>query len=102
MNILLVFATNSGTTQTVAQMISDALTAAGHAITVKEARVTAPEDFTGAQFVIMGSPSWDFDGNEGFPHEDLIALMDKMKGASVTKPFSLIAIVTLVPNSQGL
>jgi flavodoxin I len=92
MNILLVFATNSGTTQTVAQMITDALTTAGHSVTVKEARMAAPEDFSTPQAVIIGSPSWDFDGNEGFPHEDLIALMNKMKGAHVPKPFALFGL----------
>jgi len=92
MNILLVYATNSGTTQTVAQMINDALTAAGHAVTVKEARTTTPEDFTSPQAILLGSPSWDFDGNEGFPHEDIIALMDKMKTTQVTKPFAIFGL----------
>jgi flavodoxin I len=92
MNILLVFATNSGTTQTVAQMIADALTATGHTVTVKEARMTAPEDFTAPEAIVIGSPSWDFDGNEGFPHEDLIALMDKIKTTEVTKPFAVFGL----------
>lgn len=92
MNILLVFATNSGTTQTVAQIIADALTAGGHAVTVKEARSTTPEDFTSPQAVILGSPSWDFDGNEGFPHEDLLSLMDKMKAVTVAKPFAVFGL----------
>ncbi len=92
MNILLVYATNSGTTQTVAAMIGDALTQAGHAVTVKEARVTAPEDFTNPQAVLLGSPSWDFDGHEGYPHEDLLALMDKMKTATVAKPFAIFGL----------
>jgi flavodoxin I len=92
MNILLVYATNSGTTQTVAQMISDALTAASHTVTVKEARSTAPEDFTGPQAIILGSPSWDFDGNEGFPHEDLLSLMDKTKTITVAKPFAIFGL----------
>jgi len=92
MNILLVFATNSGTTQTVAQLIADTLTGAGHTVTVKEARLAAPEDFTTPQTILLGSPSWDFDGNEGFPHEDILALMEKMKGSTVAKPFAIFGL----------
>lgn len=92
MNILLIYATNSGTTQTVAQIIADAITATGQTVTMKEARLTAPEDFTNAQMIILGSPSWDFDGHEGYPHEDLLTLMDKMKGTTVTKPFAIFGL----------
>lgn len=92
MNILLVYATNSGTTQTVAQMINDELAKAGHTVTIKEARSTTPEDFTAPQVVLLGSPSWDFDGNEGFPHEDMIALTDKMKASQIAKPFAIFGL----------
>lgn len=92
MNILLVFATNSGTTQTVAQLVTDNLTAAGHSVTTVEARMANPENFTGPQAIILGSPSWDFDGNEGFPHEDLLSLMDKMKTSTVSKPFAVFGL----------
>lgn len=79
MNILLVFATNSGTTMTAAQTVNDKLAAKGHTVTMKEARDTTPEDFTGPQAVVMGSPSWDFEGHEGMPHEDWLPLMEKLK-----------------------
>lgn len=92
MNILLVYATNSGTTQTVAQMVADGLTAAGHAVTIKEARTTTKDDFTSPQAVVLGSPSWDFDGHEGYPHEDLMTLMDTMKGTGVAKPFAVFGL----------
>lgn len=92
MNIFLVWATNSGTTQTVAHMVNDALTAAGHTVTMKEARETTPEDFTSPQAIIIGSPSWDFDSNEGFPHEDFLPLMEKLKTATVAKPFAIFGL----------
>ena len=92
MNILLVWATNSGTTQTVALMVKDALSAAGHSVTVKEARETTPEDFASPQAIIIGSPSWDFDGNEGFPHEDFLPLMEKVKTQTVAKPFAIFGL----------
>ena len=73
-------------------MISDELTKVGHTVTIKEAREATPEDFTAPQVVLMGTPSWDFDGNEGFPHEDMIALMDKMKTATLSKPFAIFGL----------
>ncbi len=92
MNILLVYATNSGTTQTVAQMVSDALTQAGHTVTLKEAFQATPEDFTSPQAIILGSPSWDFDGKEGQPHEDYVPLMGKMQTTTIEKPFAVFAL----------
>lgn len=79
MNILLVYATNSGTTMTAAQTIHDALASKGHTVTMKEARDATLEDFDSAPAVIVGSPSWDFEGNEGMPHEDWLPLMEKLK-----------------------
>lgn len=92
MNILLVWATNSGTTQTVAQMVSDALTAAGHTVTSKEVREVTPQDFTAAQAILLGSPSWDFEGHEGYPHEDFLPFIEKMKTTEVAKPFAVFGL----------
>jgi flavodoxin I len=79
MNVLLVYATNSGTTEVVAEFIADALTKAGNQTTVKEARVTKPEDLDGFPLVLFGSPSWDFNGMEGMPHEEFLPLMEKLR-----------------------
>jgi len=79
MNVLIVYATNSGTTMTTAQTINDKLAAKGQTVTMKEARDATPEDFTAPQAVIMGSPSWDFEGHEGMPHEDWLPLLEKLK-----------------------
>lgn len=93
MNIFLVYATNSGTTMMAAQSISDGLTQKGHTVTMKEARNTEPEDFIGAQAVILGSPSWDFDGNEGMPHEDFMPLIEKLKTQTFeNKPFAIFGL----------
>lgn len=77
------YATNSGTTMTTAQTVSDKLTAKGHAVTMKEARDGSTEDFSSPDAIILGSPSWDYEGNEGMPHEDWIPLMEKMKTLSL-------------------
>ncbi len=93
MNVLLVFATNSGTTMTTAQTINDKLVAAGHQVTMKEARDATPEEFGAPQAVVIGSPSWDFEGHEGMPHEDWLPLMEKLKTMSFeNKPFAIFGL----------
>ncbi len=93
MNITLVYATNSGTTQTVAQMIADGLTQAAHTVTLKQVNETTPEDMSAAGAIIFGSPSWDFDGKEGQPHEDYPPFMEKMKGQVFeNKPFAVFGL----------
>lgn len=79
MNILLVYATNSGTTMSTAQAINDKLVAKGYAVTMKEVRDASEGDFTSPDAIVMGSPSWDFEGHEGMPHEDWLPLMEKLK-----------------------
>jgi len=93
MNVLIVYATNSGTTMTTAQTINDKLAAKGQTVTMKEARDATPEDFTAPQAVIMGSPSWDFEGHEGMPHEDWLPLLEKLKTVTLeNKPFAVFGL----------
>jgi len=65
-----------------AQTVSDELTKKGHQVTMKEARMTVVEDFNASQAVILGSPSWDYEGREGMPHEDFVVLIEKLKSAA--------------------
>ena len=93
MNILLVYATNSGTTMTTAQTVSDKLTAKGHQVTMKEVRDAVVEDFSSPEVVVIGSPSWDFEGHEGMPHEDWLPLMEKLKTMTFeNKPFAIFGL----------
>lgn len=79
MNILLVYATNSGGTAQATQMIADVLTSKEHTVTVKEAKDTGPDDLTGASLVILGSPSWDYNGMEGQPLPEMVELVNRCK-----------------------
>lgn len=93
MNVLLVYATNSGTTMMTAQAVSDTLTQKGHTVTMKEVRDASPDDFAAHDIVILGSPSWDFDGQEGMPHEDYMPLIEKLKTKSFEgKPFAVFGL----------
>lgn len=93
MQILLVYATNSGTTMMTAQAVTDKLTGAGHQVTMKQALETTPDDLRNAHAVIFGSPSWDFDGKEGMPHEDYMPLIEKLKRQAFEgKPFAVFGL----------
>lgn len=93
MQILLVYATNSGTTMMTAQAIADKLTASGHQVTMKQVIETSPEDVQTAPAVILGSPSWDFNGMEGMPHEEYVPLLEKLKAMSFNgKPFAIFGL----------
>lgn len=93
MNILLVYATNSGTTMSSAQTVNDKLVAKGHTVTMKEVRDTTESDFTAPEAILLGSPSWDFEGKEGMPHEDWLPLMEKLKTMTFeNKPFAVFGL----------
>lgn len=79
MNILLVYATNSGSTAAAAQLITDVLSAKGHTVTVKDAKAATPQDVIAAPFFILGSPSWDHDGLEGQPLPEMEELIARCK-----------------------
>ncbi len=93
MNILIAYATNSGTTMTTAQAISDKLNAKGFAVTLKEVRDITESEFSTTDAIVMGSPSWDFEGHEGMPHEDWLPLMEKLKTITFeNKPFAIFGL----------
>ncbi len=78
MNILLVYATNSGSTFEASNLISADLTAKQHQVTVKNVQETKHPDLGNYDLVILGSPSWDFDGKEGYPHQDFNTFIDNV------------------------
>ena len=93
MNIFLVFATNSGATDMVSQIVEQELTAKGHTVTRKQVRDANPDEFTNFEVILLASPSWDFDGKEGMPHEDYVPFMDKAKGKTFeNKPFAVFGL----------
>lgn len=83
MDVLLVYATNSGGTAQAATMIADTLRGKGHTVSVKEAKDAEPADLTGAPLVILGSPSWDYNDMEGQPLPEMVELIDRCKDISL-------------------
>lgn len=93
MNILLVYATNSGGTLMASQSVADILTQKGHTVALKEAAETTPEDVTNAAFVLLASPSWDYENAEGMPHEHFAVLMKGLEGKTLDgKPFAILGL----------
>lgn len=82
MNILVVFATNSGATDVASQLIVDELTQKGTTVTRKEVRDVNVDELPTYDLVVLGSPSWDFEGKEGWPHEDFLPFMETVKTKS--------------------
>lgn len=84
MNIVVLYATNSGGTYQASQTVESALTKNGHTVTVQAIVETDPSSLSSFDLIIMGSPSWDYEDTEGQPHEDFIHFMKKIEG----QPFS--------------
>jgi flavodoxin len=89
MNILLIYATNSGSTYSVAKIIEEVL-AQKHTVTLKQAAETNPEELEGYDAVILGSPSWDYQGHQGYPHDSIVDLTTALQTKSFKdKPFAV-------------
>ncbi len=76
MKILLVYATNSGSTLEVSNAISGELTPKGNEVVVKDATEVQPDDFGGYDLIILGSPTYD----DGKMHELFHKLGEKFVG----------------------
>lgn len=78
MKILLIYATNSGSTYVASQIINNVLTKK-HRVTVKKAVDVDQHELSNYDLIILGTPSWDIEGVQGSPHETVLKLMDKLK-----------------------
>ncbi|MBI2405362.1 flavodoxin domain-containing protein [Candidatus Gottesmanbacteria bacterium] len=92
MNILVAYATNSGGTAEAAQIVTDTLTTQSHTVTLKRITDVNPDALSTFDVILFGSPSWDYKDQEGVPHEDFIAFMEKMKGKTMSKPFAIFGL----------
>ncbi|MBI5127028.1 flavodoxin domain-containing protein [Candidatus Roizmanbacteria bacterium] len=80
MNIGIFYATYSGGTQAASEFLTQSLQGSGHQVTMKMISEVAFEDTLNYDLIIFASPSWDFDGKEGQPHQDFIAFLEKSAG----------------------
>lgn len=93
MNILIVYATYSGSTREAIQLVSAELTKSGHTVTVKTSREATPQDCLDADFLILASPSWDYEGREGQPHEDFQVFFKAVDQTQFSgKPYAVLGL----------
>lgn len=83
MDILLVYATNSGGTAQAATIIADTLKGKRHSVTMKEAKDARKDDATKAKCIILGSPSWDYNGMEGQPLPEMVEFIKRSNGSNL-------------------
>jgi sulfite reductase (NADPH) flavoprotein alpha-component len=100
MNILLLFATNSGATALVTDLVNQSLTGAGHSVSVKNPQEASFEDIQASDVLILASPSWDFADKQGQPHQDYLGFFEKMEGKQT--PGKKCAVVGLGDSSYSV
>jgi flavodoxin I len=84
MNILIVYASNSGGTYLTAKQIAEFLESQGDNVTLLKAADTSIGDFDGKTLVLMGTNTWDILFKEGQPHEAMSALLQRLDGQDFT------------------
>lgn len=93
MNILIIYATYSGGTQTASQFVANKLSALNHTVSLKQAHEIDPAELLNHDLIIFGSPSWLQDGKEGQPHTDFVQLMARLKDTSLeNKKFAIYGL----------
>jgi len=78
MNILIVYATLSGSTQTAAQHIQETLSAVGNEVTMAAAEPSLKSRIPSFDVLIFASPSWDDQGNDGQPLPEIRELIESL------------------------
>lgn len=93
MNILIVYATYSGSTMAASQYLQQVLEEKQHQVTLKTVLETQPTEFNDPDLIILASPSWDHSGEQGMPHEDYATLQQLAQGMTFAqKPFAVMGL----------
>ncbi|PIR61396.1 MAG: hypothetical protein COY81_04420 [Candidatus Pacebacteria bacterium CG_4_10_14_0_8_um_filter_43_12] len=93
MNILIVFSTYSGSTMSAAQVAQQVFEATGNQTALTPTLEAKPQDFNDADLIVIASPTWDYQGEEGQPHEDFVQAYQTFAGQ--TFPAKKFAILVL-------
>lgn len=100
MNILLLFATNSGATALASEMVNQGLSGSGHTVQIKNPTETTEENIKSADILVLMSPSWDFADKQGQPHQDFLSFFEMMKEKTI--PGKKCAVVGLGDSSYSV
>ena len=93
MQISIIFATYSNSTALACDVLAAELTAAGHTVQQETAAAATLESLQKPDLLILASPSWDYNGEQGMPHEDFTALRARLDAVSLAnKPTAVMAL----------
>ncbi|NCN82367.1 MAG: hypothetical protein GW947_00205 [Candidatus Pacebacteria bacterium] len=94
MKITILYATYSNSTYTAAEVLSEELQQIGHEVAVSQVSTATAQTLTDSELTIFASPSWDYEGKEGQPHEDFFHFFNKLADTTPPIPF-IFAILAL-------
>lgn len=93
MQITIVFATYSNSTAIASQHLFNSFQSAGHTPLLVEAAQATVETLESPDILIFASPSWDYNGQQGMPHEDFTALQERLAQTKLDgKPTAVLAL----------
>lgn len=95
--LLLIYATNTGNTQTAAEMISRAFAEHKLALPTQNVAVTRPEEAMGRDLLILGAPTWDNDvrgrNKEGQIQDQMADFLIQLKSVNLTgRPIAVFGL----------
>lgn len=77
MKILIIYATYTGGTQEASMIIKNHLEKNKHTIKYQIASEVNVKDINKYDLVIVCTPTWDYNGQDGMPHEDIVKTFNK-------------------------
>ena len=93
MNITIIYATYSNSTALASEYLAKVFRDAGHTTSVVTALDSAIETFQDPDLLILASPSWDYNGQQGMPHEDFSTIQPRLESVSLKgKPTAVMAL----------
>ncbi|MBI3385088.1 flavodoxin domain-containing protein [Candidatus Gottesmanbacteria bacterium] len=93
MNIIVLYATNSGGTFMAAQTVADVLKKAGNQVDLKNVNEADQNGLAKYDLVAIGSPSYDYNGKEGQPHEEMVNFLNKLAKETIeNKKFAVFGL----------
>jgi flavodoxin len=75
MNVLIVYVTHTGSTLYAGKEVM-AMLSTKHNTIMKTAPETTMEDIVAADLLVIGSSSWDWQGNRGYPLAEMMTFLD--------------------------
>lgn len=83
MNVLIVYATLSGSTMAAADLIAETITSAGHKATALTADSVSADVVSSYDALIIGSPSWEDNGKDGQPLPEVRKFVESLSAAAL-------------------